>query len=186
MNSGIVPRRGELTTSILRAVDEITSKSALAGTLEVREVINFFHPENRHQRNQIWKAIKYLESRDRLKVLDDGLNTSVMLTRNGRTQLHEDSIQTLEIRRPSRWDKKWRLVMFDLPMRHGNVRQAFRHKLQDFGFKMYQKSVFIYPYECLEEVNTVAHWYGVKEYVRYIVASEIHDIRKFVVAFDLL
>jgi len=58
-------------------------------------------------------------------------------------------------------------------------------QLEDLGFKLYQRSVFIYPYECHEEVHTIAKWYGVDQYIRYIVATEVHDMRKYVQEFDL-
>jgi hypothetical protein len=49
-----------------------------------------------------------------------------------------------------------------------------------------KRSVFIYPHECQEEVLAVAKWYGVEDHVRYLVATEIHDMRRFIEVFKLL
>jgi DNA-binding transcriptional regulator PaaX len=76
--------------------------------------------------------------------------------------------------------------MFDFPSRFERVRRPFRNKLCDFGLMAYQKSIFIYPYECQEEILTLAEFYGVREFIRYIVAEEISDMREFVKKFDLL
>ena len=55
-------------------------------------------------------------------------------------------------------DQKRRLVMFDFPARFERVRRPFRDKLTDFGLVSYQKSIFIYPYECQEEIRTLAEF----------------------------
>ena len=180
-------RRGELTKDILRMV----AAGVIVGGMAVvapntLQLIEYFNPRSQRERNKIWKAIKYLEAKDRLRLEPAQGAPRVSLTEDGRMQLDEDGIWDLAIDVPRRWDHKWRLVMFDLPSRHERVRQSFRLKLKDFGFKMYQRSVFIYPYECEREVNTVAEWYRVKECIRYVVATEINDMRKFVKEFDLL
>jgi CRISPR-associated endonuclease Cas2 len=84
------------------------------------------------------------------------------------------------------WDRKWRVVMFDIPMYKSRNRIPFREKIQDLGFAMYQKSVFVYPYECREEVLTVAEHYEVREYIRYLIVEEMSNMREFVKKFDLL
>ena len=112
-------------------------------------------------------------------------NDYVYLTEKGKVRFTSDSIWELAITPPRRWDRKWRLVMFDIPNRSPN-RREFRLKLEDMGFRMYQRSVFIYPHECREEIFTIARWMNLREHVRYVVASEIHDGRRFVRIFDLL
>lgn len=181
-------RRGELTKDILRLV----AAGVIVGSVGIVapnaiQLIEYFQPRSRAERNKIWKAIKYLEAREKLLLTEDSKRgISATLTEKGRAQLNEDSIWDLRIDPPRRWDRKWRLIMFDLPVRHERARHPFRRKLEDFGLKLYQRSVFIYPHECYKEVRTVAEWYGVHRYVRYIVATEINDMRVFVRKFDLL
>jgi CRISPR-associated endonuclease Cas2 len=180
-------RRGELTKDILRLVGAgVVVGGASIVAPNMIQLIDYFNPTGRTERQRLWKAIKYLEARNRLVIEEQNGEQYVRLTNHGRVHLDENSIWELAIDTPRRWDKKWRLVMFDFPTRYGNVRHAFRLKLEDMGFKMYQRSVFIYPHECVEEVHTIARWYGVDEYIRYIVAVEINDMRTFIKEFDLL
>jgi phenylacetic acid degradation operon negative regulatory protein len=44
------------------------------------------------------------------------------------------------------WDRKWRIILFDIPESQRTVRQMFRLKLLDFGARMLQSSVWISPY----------------------------------------
>ncbi|MEK7093015.1 MAG: hypothetical protein AAB927_00850 [Patescibacteria group bacterium] len=180
-------RRGELTRDILRLVGAgVVIAGAAVMAPNTIQLIDYFNPKGQAERNRIWKAIKYLEAKNRVSIENKDNNTYVTLTERGNLKLTEDSIADLAVDTPRRWDHKWRFVMFDLPARHDGVRQAFRKKIEDFGFKLYQRSVFIYPYECHEEVHTVARWYGVDQHIRYVVATEIHDMRHFVREFDLL
>ncbi len=179
-------RRGELARDILRLIGAGVAVGATIVAPNTVQLIDYLDPKGRNERNRIWKTIKYLEEKDRVTFQERDGHTYVQLTATGRQQLDEDAIWELAIARPRRWDHKWRIVMFDLPSKRETARQAFRHKLEDLGFKFYQRSVFIFPYECAQEVNTVAQWYGVEQYVRYIVATEINDMRRFAQLFDLL
>ncbi len=179
-------RRGELTKDVLRLI----GAGVLVGTVVVApnmaQLIDCFNTKGRAERKRIWHGIKDREGKGRVVSQEKEDTTYVRLTSQGRLKLDEDAIWELAIPEHVRWDHKWRMVMFDVPMRHGHARNAFREKLQDFGFRLYQNSVFIYPYECHEEVITVAKWYGIDKHVRYVVATEIHDMRRFVREFDLL
>jgi DNA-binding transcriptional regulator PaaX len=180
-------RRGELSRDILRLVGAGIALSGIAfAAPNTLQLIDYFDPRGRDERNRIWKTIKYLEQKNRIVIERRQGRDIVTLTEHGRLILSEDAVAELAVRTPRRWDRKWRLVMFDFPARYERVRAPFRSKLQDLGFKLYQRSVFIFPYECHEEVHTVAQWYGVDDFIRYIVASEIHDTREFAKQFDLL
>jgi DNA-binding transcriptional regulator PaaX len=180
-------QRGELAKNILRLVGAgVVVAGAAAAAPNTVQLIDYLNPKGSHERNRIWKAIKYLEQQNRIAFEEQGAHIYVTLTKQGRIQLDEDAIWEMTIEPPRRWDHKWRIVMFDLPRTHERVRQSFRLKLEDLGFKLYQRSVFIYPHECHEEIHTVAKWYGVDQYIRYIVATEINDMRRFAKEFDLL
>lgn len=82
-----------------------------------------------------------------------------------------------------KWDKKWRIVIFDIPEELHNNRIRFRKKLQSLGFYMLQKSVFVFPYPCEEELGHVASNLEISDYIDVIIAENIgfreKDIQKF-------
>ena len=44
---------------------------------------------------------------------------------------------------------------FDIPERFKKQGEALRNKLRELGFAKLQESVFIYPYECEDEINFI-------------------------------
>jgi DNA-binding transcriptional regulator PaaX len=179
-------RRGEIARDILRLVGTGVVLGTAVVAPNVVQVLDMFDPKGREQRNKIWKAIKYLEQQERIRIAEEKGTRVLVLTKRGKTVLNELSIEELAVQPPRMWDRRWRVVMFDIPMYKSRTRIPFREKIQDLGFEMYQKSVWVYPYECREEVLMVAEHYGVREYIRYMVVDEMSNMREFVKKFDLL
>ena len=74
-----------------------------------------------------------------------------------------------------KWDKKWRLVAFDIPEDYRKGRDALREKLRELGFIELQKSVFVVPYECKNEIEFLIEFFGVRKHVRYGVLESIDN-----------
>lgn len=180
--------RGELARDVLRVIGAGLVAGSVVVAPNLAQVIDFFDPKGAKERRRIWRAIHYLEEKDAVIIEQEDGRDVVRLTSGGRIALDRQAIDELQIKKPWRWDHRWRLVMFDIPQQaaRSGAREALRWKLRDLGFIAYQKSVFIYPYECQREILAVAEVYGVRDCIRYIVAEEISDMRRFAKEFDLL
>ncbi|MSU45238.1 MAG: CRISPR-associated endonuclease Cas2 [Candidatus Zambryskibacteria bacterium] len=67
----------------------------------------------------------------------------------------------------TKWDKRWRIVMFDVPEKLKKVRETLRYQLKRLGFLELQRSVFIFPFECSKELEYVIEFYNIKKFVRF-------------------
>jgi DNA-binding transcriptional regulator PaaX len=105
-------------------------------------------------------------------------NNPYLLTPKGEAKLHYILINDIEIKNPRNWDGKWRLVMYDFPIRFRKARNAFRFKLKQLGFFQFQKSAWIYPYPCEGEILFVADFYGVRKHIEILEVDKILDDRK--------
>ncbi len=81
------------------------------------------------------------------------------------------------------WDKKWRIVIFDIPEDKKNDRDYFRYKLKELGFKKLQKSVWVCPFDIIDETKELVNKLRVKSYVKCILADYIDDQEKFLSKF---
>ena len=106
------------------------------------------------------------------------------LTNKGRRQLIEYNIDTIAIK-DQKWDGNWRLVMFDIPEKYKSARNVLRRKLREIGFVKMQKSAWICPYECQEEIAFISETYLVQPFVNYFVVSKVDNERSLRTIFGL-
>ena len=81
----------------------------------------------------------------------------------------------MEIKKPKVWDKKWRIVLFDIPEKKRQARDVLREALKRMNFYEYQKSVFIHPYPCQDEIDYIVEYYEIRQYVRIVTATELDN-----------
>lgn len=133
---------------------------------------------------QVYEAIRglYASRLISMKEHRDGTSTFV-LTEGGKQRALTYHAESMKIPQPQRWDHKWRIIFFDIPENLKRVRDALRNKLKQVGMIEYQKSVFIHPYPCADEVNFLIELYDARAYVRFVVAesidNDLHIRRKF-------
>ena len=109
--------------------------------------------------------------------------TTLILSENGKQKALRFNIDKLEIKIPTTWDKKWRIVMFDIPEKLKGLRDSLRLHFQEIGLIELQKSVFVYPYPCNKEIEFILELYNARRYVRFILAekvdNQLHLMQKF-------
>ncbi|MES2087603.1 MAG: hypothetical protein V4467_01275 [Patescibacteria group bacterium] len=91
-----------------------------------------------------------------------------------------------KIARPQKWDKKWRLVLFDIATEHRSKRNALRFLLKRLGFVQFQKSVWILPFDCEKEINDLKSFFNLSDdEVRFIVSDTLGNMNKYLSLFKL-
>lgn len=104
---------------------------------------------------------------------------SIILSNRGKRTAEIYNIDNLKIDRPKKWDGNWRVVTFDVPERIKKVREALRMHLRGLGFHELQKSVFIFPFPCANEINQIINFYDASEHIRVLVAHSIDNESEF-------
>ena len=74
-----------------------------------------------------------------------------------------------------RWDKRYRLVMFDIPQHKRSTRDQLRRMMLDFGFLRVQYSVWVSPYDCEELIALVKAELRIGKDVLYAVVEQIEN-----------
>ena len=96
------------------------------------------------------------------------------LTDKGKIKTLKYRFQDMRINRPT-WDKKWRIVVFDIPEKLRSGRDALREKLKDLGFYELQKSVMVFPHDCKNEIEFIVEFFNLRRYARYGVLELIDN-----------
>lgn len=103
----------------------------------------------------------------------DGDKTVVKLTKEGKNKVLKFKFQDLVIEKQKKWDKKWRMVIFDIPEKFKRGRTELAYKLRQMGFVALQRSVWICPYPCEDEIDFITELFEVRQYVRIVTAESI-------------
>jgi DNA-binding transcriptional regulator PaaX len=138
----------------------------------------------KENRQALQRAINSLYSSHLVEEKDnkDG-TTTLVLNENGRKKALRFNIDKLEIKKPTKWDGKWRIVMFDIPEKLKRLRDSLRLHFQEIGLIELQKSVLVYPYPCDREIEFILELYNARKHVRFVLVekidNELHLKKKF-------
>lgn len=106
--------------------------------------------------------------------------TSVKLTKEGKEKLKRYQIDLIEIEKPKKWDGKWRIIIFDIPIKKNFARELLRRKMKNVGFYKLQASVFVHPYPCYEVVKFLRDYFGVSSEVEYLEVQSLESQNKLI------
>ncbi|TSC69196.1 MAG: PaaX family transcrtiptional regulator [Parcubacteria group bacterium Gr01-1014_56] len=125
---------------------------------------------------RIQQALARLEKRKLVSREKTEKGWRVRLTSEGEKyadRLHR--ADRVKIRKPTRWDKRWRIVIFDVWERRRGVRDQLRKVLVKAGFRRVQNSVWVHPYDCEELLTFLRADLRLGKGILYIVAEGVEN-----------
>jgi DNA-binding PadR family transcriptional regulator len=169
--------KSEIVKDILRLL-------AIAGAIYIAASSPYFISDLRknikrwqkYKRKKFYNAFYRLQKEGCIDVREKNRQIYIALTEKGKRKAGRLQIDAMEIKKPKKWDGKWRILIFDISQFKKFYREALRGKLKNLGFRQLQKSVWIHPYDCQDEINVLKDFFGLKEKeMRLILAEDIGD-----------
>ena len=108
------------------------------------------------------------------------------LTEAGERKLRHLEFYGYKLIRPRKWDKKWRVVIFDIPEKKKKIRDQIRNLFVSVGFSRLQDSVWVYPYDCEDIIGLLKTDFGVGKDILYMIVDEIENDKHLRSEFGLL
>jgi len=132
------------------------------------------------KREQLRRALYNLREKNFVKLIhEDKNNIKVELTENGRTITKKMDIDQMQLEKPEFWDKKWRLVVFDIPEKKKMARESLRMKLKDLRFRKFQHSIWITPFPCEKEINFIKSVFNLSDYWIDVIITENLGVKEY-------
>ncbi len=171
-------------TKVVLVIIAITGIFFVAATApNVFQAFESFRRSKKYSKKELNTAFYTLKRGNFIKVIyEKNDKIKIELTNKGKKRIKEFSIDSLSISQPKHWDRKWRAVIFDIPNRFTRARNALRNKLKDLNFFQLQKSVWVYPYDCEDEILFVANVFQIEPFVEILTVEKIlheNKIRTF-------
>ncbi len=149
----------------------------------VLNLMKAFKRWQKYPKKKIADAFYRLRRKGCIEIRKKDHQIYISLTEKGKKMAGWLQIDALKIKRPEKWDGKWRIVIFDIAQLKKIYREALRGKLKELGFYPLQKSVWIYPFDCRDEVELLREFFGLtQKELRLIIAEDIGPdeyLRKF-------
>lgn len=128
-----------------------------------------------HIGSYVNKSIVNLENRGLIKFgKKDGKNF-VRLTEKGEHELMKYQLQEAVIQKPKKWDKKWRVIIFDIKEKRKQTRENLRFELKNLGFIKLQNSAWIFPFACEEIIILLKSYFRIGKDVLYMTVEKIEN-----------
>ncbi len=182
----------------LNLTKEIVLRLAVAGCFIIAATTSPFFMSalirayfSKKSRENAWRAAERLRELSKKKIvsvkeLPNG-EIRVNLTHKGEVLVRQYKLEELQIVQPKKWDKNWRVIIYDIPHSHKNARDAFRMKIKDLGLYQLQKSVWVSPYDCFAEIEFLCGVFDLdlNKHVLYFKTPEIPSESKIIRHFCL-
>lgn len=135
-----------------------------------------FNKSRDFDEQQVRRSVYYLRRKGLVKFIKKSNDVcEIRITKKGKIKLAEFSIENMKIEHPDHWDGKWRVVIFDVPERLRDARDAMRRKLKELGLYQLQQSVFIHPHQITSEVLFVGAFFDIERYFEILTVENMLD-----------
>src|SRR3989338_4335654 len=108
------------------------------------------------------------------------------LTSRGDGLLRRWEFADFKLSKPKKWDKKWRVIIFDIPEKKKRVREQIRSLFNQAGLRRLQDSVWVYPYDCEDVITLLKTDFGVGKDLLYLIVDELENDKHLREEFDLI
>lgn len=177
----------DIAKLILLSLGALVMLAAVAVAPDLSVLIKEINKRKKFNNWRVREALKRLESQE-LVTISENKNgeITVKFTKKGKARYLKYKLEEMQIPKPENWDGKWRIVIFDIPNNKKQARDALRRKLKELRFCQLQKSVFVHPYDCKNEIAFIKEIYEINRYVSLIEASYIDNQNKLKRIYGLL
>jgi len=144
-----------------------------------------FDARTSQERYRVKRAVKQMEKGGLLMRKIQNGKEELVLTDQGKDKVWSYLEENLQIVKQKKWDKRWRVLMFDIPETKGKIRREVSWKIKDIGMKAIQNSVFISPFPCQKEIEKIASHYNVQKHFIYFEADTVVTEQNLLQHFEL-
>ncbi|MBI1857099.1 hypothetical protein HY003_02910 [Candidatus Saccharibacteria bacterium] len=102
-----------------------------------------------------------------------GAKTGYKLSNSGYEKL--ENLRFEKIISSSEWDRKWRLISYDIPESNRIARDTVRRLVKQLGCKQLQLSLWAHPYPCLKQFEIISSNYKLSNHLFMLEVD--HDIQ---------
>lgn len=130
----------------------------------------------RYNLSYLARTLRRLEKDKQVEIVDENGQEVIRLSENGNRRVIKYSLDMLQIEKPKKWDRRWRVVIYDIPTENKSFSEIIREILRTLGFVKIQESVYLCPYPCFKQIEFIRGYYFQSGNILYMTVERIeHD-----------
>lgn len=146
-------------------------------------VLKPFLDEKRKREANEWKkfntwrlkqVLKRLRNQKLIEIVETNGEHIVKISDRGKKKILKFNIDDIELNQKS-WDGKWRIVIYDIYTGKKQERELFRKTLKRLKFLRLQKSVYLTPFKCYDEIEYLRQVCNIGNEVLILTVSGIEN-----------
>lgn len=150
----------------------IAVASPYLASLAIPRIIQYIKSlKNKRDRRSFESVFSRLKRQGLIKIENKNGQIYISLTNEGKKKAGKYQINDLKIKKPKKWDGKWRILIFDIQENQRIKRDALRGKIKELGLFKLQDSVWIYPYDFGKEMELLRSFFGMTKYELQIITN---------------
>jgi virulence-associated protein VapD len=173
-NDSVSATASKFLLAFLAAGPLLVVGAALPGVISA---VNSIRQSKKYSKPKFQNAYRNLHHRKLIEIIQEkNGKVRVQLTNKGQKRIKDFYFENMQIAKPKKWDGKWRVLIFDIPTKppiYNQARNALRNKIKDLGFYQMQKSVWICPYECEDQILFVAEIFQVQKHIEILTVEKL-------------
>src|SRR3990167_8759553 len=149
--------------------------------LIAKEALKLYNSHQKEKRQKEWnkfnlwrlrQVIKRLQKQKLVEIVNVDGQLVVKISDRGRQKVLKYDLETMVLDQTN-WDGKWRIITYDIATAKKWQRQFFRQTLNRLNFLKLQRSVYLTPYKCANEIEYLRQ---ICEVSNEVVLLTVHGI----------
>lgn len=156
--------------------------------MALKPIIDFYKKRQRENDLKQWNrfnqarlkfVLKRLHQQKVVEISEEDGVSIIKLSDKGRVKFLKYKMEEIMVDKPPRWDGKWRLIIYDIRKEKRILSEIFRSFLKKMEFLKLQRSVYLTPYKCGEQIEFLRQYYGLDKEVLYLVVEKIENEKAY-------
>ncbi|MFH1657642.1 MAG: CRISPR-associated endonuclease Cas2 [bacterium] len=128
--------------------------------------------EKKKNKRQFGQFLNYLKTNNYIKIKNLEEGKGILLTSKGIQRALKVKYK-LTPNLKKRKDKKWIMVIFDIPEKARRYRDCLRKFLYSLGFQKLQQSVWVSPYQVNKELEEIIRIHSLDKFIKIFLIEEV-------------
>jgi len=148
---------------------------------------NPYFKRKKREEEKIWKkfnkgrlknVLKRLYEQKTIEKVERKNATVVAITEKGKRKLLAYEIDQMQLLH-RKWDGKWRIIIYDIYSKKRRERNLFQKTLKSMNFYQLQKSIYLTPYPCQDEIAYLREMCDVGREVLILTVSGMENEKAY-------